>query len=63
MHIKINCMLFGNAEDLNFVMLMHSLIECSKSYRKATGSLWDYYRDDLNDDTNNNNSPNKKVIE
>ena len=56
-------MLFGNAEDLNFAMLMHSLIECSKSYRKATGSLWDYYRDDLNDHINSNNSPNKKVIE
>ena len=44
-------------------MLMYNLIECSKIYRKATGSLWDYYRDDLNDDTNSNNSPNKKVIE
>ena len=34
----------------------------SKSYRKAAGSLWNYYRDELTDDTKNNNIPNKNVI-
>ena len=27
---------------------MFNLIECSKNYSKATGSLWDYYGDDPN---------------
>ena len=25
---------------------MHNLLECSKNYKKATGSLWNYYRDE-----------------
>ena len=28
-------------------MLMHNLLEYSKNYRKTTGSLWNYYRDEL----------------
>ena len=40
---------------------MYSLIEYSKSYRKTTGSLWNYYRDEPNsglggDDNNINYS-------
>ena len=27
-----------------------------------TGSLWNYYRDELSDDTNDNNNANKNVI-
>ena len=38
------------------------MVEYTKNYRKTTGSLWNYYRDELRDDTNDNNSPNKKVI-
>ena len=42
---------------------MHNLIECSKRYRKTTGSLWNYYRDELSDDddTNDNNEPKKNM--
>ena len=29
-------------------MPMYNLIEYSKNYRKTTGSLWNYYRDELN---------------
>ena len=29
-------------------MPMYNLLEYSKSYRKATGSLWNYYRDESN---------------
>ena len=43
-------------------MPMYNLIEYSKNYRKTTGSLWNYYRDELTDDRNNNNFPNKNVI-
>ena len=35
----------GNAEDLDVVMPMYNLLEYSKNYRKATGSLRNYYRD------------------
>ena len=43
---KINCVKIDNAEDLDVVMPMYNLLEYSKSYRKTTGSLWNYYRDE-----------------
>ena len=36
---KINNVLIDNAEDLDVVMPMYNLLEYSKNYRKATGSL------------------------
>ena len=45
---KINNTLNDNAEDLDIVMPMYNLLEYSKNYRKTTGSLWNYYRDELN---------------
>ena len=59
---KINNVLIDNAEDLDVIMPMYNLIEYSKNYRKTTGSLCNYYRDDFCDDTNDNNKPNKNVI-
>ena len=35
-----------NVEDLDVVMPMYNLLEYSKNYRKTTGSLWNYYRDE-----------------
>ena len=43
---KINGIKIDNAEDLNVVMPMYNLLEYSKNYRKTTGSLWNYYRDE-----------------
>ena len=43
-------------------MPRYNLIEYSKNYRKAAGSLWNYYRDELSDDTNNNNNSNKNAM-
>ena len=43
---KINDIQIDNAEDLDTVMPMYNLIEYSKNYRKTTGSLWNYYRDE-----------------
>ena len=43
-------------------MPMYNLIEYSKNYRNTTGSLCNYYRDELNDETNDVNFPNKDVI-
>ena len=43
---KINGIKIDNAEDLAVVMAMHNLLEYSKNYKKTTGSLWNYYRDE-----------------
>ena len=43
---KINGVQIDNAEDLDVVMPMHNLLEYSKNYKNATGSLWNYYRDE-----------------
>ena len=51
-----------NAEDLDNVMPMCNLLEYSKNYSKTSGSFWNYYRDELTDDINENNNPNKNVI-
>ena len=43
---KIDGVQINNAEHLDIVMPMYNLLEYSKNYRKATGSLWNYYRDE-----------------
>ena len=35
-------------------MPMYDLLEQSKNYGKTTGSLWNYYRDERNSDTDDN---------
>ena len=46
---KINGVKIDNAEDLDVLMPMYNLLEYSKNYRKTTGSLWNYYRDEPSD--------------
>ena len=43
---KINGEKIYNTEDLDVVMPMYNLLEYSKNYKKTTGSLWNYYRDE-----------------
>ena len=43
-------------------MSMYNLLEHSKNYRKTIGSLYNYYRDELSDDADNNNFDNIKVV-
>ena len=43
---KINGVKIDNAEHSDVVMPMYNLLEYSKNYRKTTGSLWSYYRDE-----------------
>ena len=43
---KINGVKSDNAEHLDIVMPMYNLLEYSKNYKKTTGSLWKYYRDE-----------------
>ena len=59
---KINNELIEDAEDLAIAMPMYNLLEYSKNYRKTIGSLYDYYRDELSDDADDNNFNNIKVV-
>ena len=59
---KINNEFIEDADDLDIVMPMYSLLEYSKNYRKTIGSLYNYYRDELSDDNNPNNFPNVNVV-
>ena len=56
---KINTTFLDNAEDLDFVMPMDDLLEYSDNYSKTSGSLWNYYRDEINDDENENDNSNR----
>ena len=41
---------------------MYNLLEYSKNYRKTTGSLYNYYRDELDDYADLNNNANNNVV-
>ena len=41
---------------------MYNLLEYSKNYRKTIGALYNYYRDELNNDVDNNNFANNNVV-
>ena len=60
--IRINGELIEDADDLDIVMSMYNLLEYSKNYRKTIGTLYNYYRDKLSDDADDNNFDNIKVV-
>ena len=45
---EINNTQVDNAKDIDIVMPMYNLIEYSDNYAKTSGSLWQYYRDEAN---------------
>ena len=51
---RINGELIEDADDLDIVMPMYNLLEYSKNYKKTIGSLYNYYRNELTNDINNN---------
>ena len=59
---SINGELFEDAVDLYIVMPIYNLLEYSKNYRKTIGSLYNYYRDELSDDADDNNFDNIKIV-
>ena len=59
---RINGELIEDADDLDIVMPMYNLLEYSKNYRKTIASLYNYYRDELTNDGNDNNFDNIKVV-
>ena len=52
---KINGIKIDNAENLDVVIPMYNLLEYYRNYRKTTGSLWNYYRDQPNSRTDDDN--------
>ena len=56
---KINGVKTDNAEYLHVVMPIYNLLKYSKNYRKTTGSLWNYYRDELSDPLYSNSESSK----
>ena len=59
---KINNELIEDADDLDIVIPMYNLLEYSKNYKKTIGSLYNYYRDELSDEADNDNFDNIKVV-
>ena len=59
---RINRELIEDADDLDIVMPIYNLLEYSKNYRKTIGSLYNYYRDELSDDADDNNFANINVV-
>ena len=54
-------MQINNAKDIDIVMLTYNLIEYSDNYAKTTGSLWQYFRDDPNDNLADSESFKSKI--
>ena len=51
---KINDVQIDNVKELDVVILMYNLLEYSENYKKTTGSLWNYYRDEPNNSLSSN---------
>ena len=58
---RINNTNIDNAHDIDMVMPMYNLIECSDNYSKTSGSLWQYYKDDPNNNLTDSKSFKSKV--
>ena len=58
---KINNTKIDNAQAIDIVMSMYNLIEYSNNYSKTSGSLWQYYKDEPNDNLANSESFKSKV--
>ena len=56
---KINGVQIDNAEYLDVVIPIYNLLEYSKNYRKTTGSLRNYYRDEPSDPLSSNTESSK----
>ena len=59
--LKINNTFIDNAKDLDIIMPMYNLLEYICNYFMTSGSFWNYYRDKINDDANENPDANTSV--
>ena len=58
---EINNTQVDNAKDIDIVMPVYNLIEYSDNYAKTSGSLWQYYRDEPNDNLADSESFKPKI--
>ena len=58
---KTNNTFVENAKDLDIIMPMHNFLEYSDNYSMTSCSLWNYYRDELNADANENYDANNRI--
>ena len=58
---EINNTQVDNAKDIGIVMPMYNLMEYSDNYAKATGSLWQYFRDERNKNLADSESCKSKI--
>ena len=58
---EINNTQIDNAKDIDIVMPMYNLIEYSNNYAKTSGSLWQYFRDEPNDNLADSESFKSKI--
>ena len=58
---RINNIDIDNVQGVDIVMPMYNLIEYSDNYSKTLGNLWQYYKDDLNDNITQSESFKSKI--
>ena len=58
---RINNTNIDKAQDIDIVMPMYNLIEYSDNYSKTSGSLWQYYKDDPNENITQSESFKSKI--
>ena len=58
---EINNTQVDNAKDIDVAIPTYNLIECSDSYSKTSGSLWQYYRDEPNVNLTDSESINSEI--
>ena len=58
---EMNNTQIDNAKDIYIVMPMYNLIEYSDNYAKTSGSLWQYYRDEPDDNLADSESFKSKI--
>ena len=58
---NINNVEIDNCQNIDIVMPMYNLVEDSDNYAKTSGSLWQYYRDEPNDNLADSESFKSKI--
>ena len=58
---NINNPFIDNAVDLDIIMSMYNLLECTDNYSMTLGILSNYYRDEINDSGIENNIDGNKI--
>ena len=58
---EINNTQVDNAKDIDIIMSMYNLIEYRDNYAQTSGSLWQYYKDETNDNLAESESFRSKI--